>query len=164
MFRVDIEQPQALQFAHPLTVCWQKKNKIKIIQMFLSLRRTPTWPTVWRLWGIVGTSAVPPWSDCGPAWASWAGTPSVSWRWHCREAGSAPAAAGARRPAERRRWKNKRHYDLFCCFVLFFSYFFYKRVSVWTFMMTGCSKLYMELDFLWRNFLNSTRKPEQSAL
>lgn len=26
---------------------------------------------------------------------------------------------------------------------------------VLTFMMTGCSKLYMELDFLCRNFLNS---------
>lgn len=27
-----------------------------------------------------------------------------------------------------------------------------------TFMMTGCSKLYMEFDFLCRNFLNSNRK------
>lgn len=27
-----------------------------------------------------------------------------------------------------------------------------------TFMMTGCSKLYIEFDFLCRNFLNSKRK------
>lgn len=71
-----------------------------------SSSQTPTWPTAWRPWGIVGTSAGPPWSDCCPSWVSWAGIPSESWPRSCRAAGSAPAAAGVRRPEDGRELRS----------------------------------------------------------
>lgn len=67
-----------------------------------------TWPTAWPQSGIVGTSAGPPWSDCGPAWASSAGIPSAFWLRSRRPVGSAPAAAGARKPEEGRESKGRK--------------------------------------------------------
>lgn len=71
------------------------------------LSRTLTWPTAWRQWGTVGTSAGPPWSDCGPAWVSWAGIPSEFWPRSRRPAWWAPAAAGARRPEDDKKPRQK---------------------------------------------------------
>lgn len=127
--------------------------------------RTPTWPTAWRQWGIVGISAGPPWSDCGPASVSSAGTLSGFWPRCCRPAGSAPAAAGARRPEDGREVVTGYLYKKIKSFLLnVSSYQNLKSITelilifLQTFMMTGCSKLYMEFDFLCRNFLNSKRK------
>lgn len=95
------------------------------------LSQTLTWPTVWRPWGIVGISAGLPWFDCGPASVSWAGTPSGTLRWSCRQGGSVPTAAGARRPVDRGE-NGSGLVDPGPCFRWRFRT---------TFMMTGVSKL-----------------------
>lgn len=133
--------------------------------MFWSATQMPTWPTAWRQWGTVGTSAGHPWSGCGPAWASWAGTPSGLWPRNHRQAGSAPAAAGARTPKGEKRLRVSQQTDCigvqemstFCLVWGFGRKDWGKSFEAFlpTFMTTGCSKLYMELDFLCRNFLNS---------
>lgn len=95
------------------------------------LSQTLTWPTVWHLWGIVGISAGLPWFDCGPASVSWAGTPSGTLRRSCRQGGSVPTAAGARRPVDRGE-KGSGLVEPGPCFRWPFRT---------TFMMTGVSKL-----------------------